>query len=255
MTKRLDNRIVLITGAAKGIGAAAATMCVAEGAHVYMADIDDVAGRALSDALGPRANFVTLDVTKQADWDQAVATIKKTHGRLDSLVNNAAHIIIADLAQTDLESWRDVQAVNVEGTLIGCQTCLPLLKASDAGSIINLSSTTTRLGLPPMLAYTASKAAILSITKTLAVDFRYQGLNIRVNTVLPGRINTPMLQMTERLMSGVDLETDPDVDTIMAEMNIGHPEDIARAIVYLASDESAYINGTEFVVDNATTLG
>ncbi len=255
MTGRLHDRILLITGAAKGIGAAAARMCVAEGAIVYLADIDAAAGQTLAQSLGENAHFLSLDVTAAADWDAACAAIADRHGRLDALVNNAAHMVIADLAQTDLESWRHVQAVNVEGALLGCQTCLPLLKHSDHGSIVNMSSTTTRLGLPPMLAYTASKAALLSLTKTLAVDFRYQGLTIRVNAILPGRINTPMLQMTERLMSGVDLETDPKVEELMAEMHIGHPEDIARAIVYLASTESAYVNGTEFVVDNATTLG
>ncbi len=247
---RLADKTCIITGAASGQGRAAAFRFAAEGARVVVTDIDsaveEVAGDI--DRGGGTAAAVVMDVTDPAGWDRAVEEALRLGGQVDVLYNNAAVILADDrsVVDTDPAVWRRVLEVNLIGPMLGCQRVLPLMVEQGSGSIINTSSIRARLGAStPQDAYAASKGALLSLTRSLAVQFGPSG--IRSNAIAPGTIETPMIDLHGREGLERRLERYP-------LGRFGTPDEIAHLAVYLASDESGWTNGAVLVVDGGATV-
>ncbi len=241
---RLDGKVALITGAARGQGAAAVRRFVAEGARVLAADVNDDAGAALAAETG--ATYRHLDVREEGDWAAAVRAATDTFGRLDVLVNNAGVLHFSALTDTTLDDYLRVIWVNQIGTFLGMRAAAPALKAAGGGSIVNVSSIEGLAAAPFLTAYTASKFAIRGMTKVAALELGPDG--VRVNSVHPGMIDTQMI--SDAVGAEVDLSP---VARRLALRRMGRVEDIAELVVFLASDESGYCTGAEFVADGGAT--
>ncbi|PVH28808.1 SDR family oxidoreductase [Pararhodobacter oceanensis] len=255
---RLHQKTALVTGGARGIGAAIAQAFVNEGAAVILTDIDSEAGAAMAARIG--ADFLPLDVTREDDWEAVAAQ----HPSIDVLVNNAgitgfegpfdgappAH----DPEHASLADWRAVHAVNSDGTFLGCRFAIRAMRAKGTGSIINISSRSGLVGIPMAAAYAASKAAIRNHTKSVALYCAAQGLAIRCNSIHPAAIMTPMWEMM--LGDGPDRaqrEAAMVADTPLKRF--GSAEEVAALAVLLASDEAAYMTGTELNIDGGLLAG
>ncbi|WP_371227291.1 glucose 1-dehydrogenase [Pseudomonas sp. QE6] len=246
--KRLEGKVALITGAARGQGAAEARLFVEQGGRVVIADLLDEEGARLADELGDAALYQHLDVTSAQQWDAAVQAAEAHFGRLDVLVNNAGILLLAPLEECSLESYRKVIEVNQVGCWLGIKALLPALKRAGGGSIVNLSSTAGMEGVAGGSAYVASKFAVRGMTKSAALELGRYG--IRVNSVHPGGIDTPMARPPEMA------EFDPSAFySGLPIPRIGQPEEVARLVLFLASDESSYCTGAEFVVDGGMLAG
>lgn len=232
---RVDEKVALISGGARGMGAAHARMLVAEGAKVVIGDILDDEGKALADDLSDAARYVHLDVTDPEQWKAAVSTAVDEFGKLNVLVNNAGTVALGPLRTHDLKKWQQVLDVNLTGTFLGMQAVIDPMTEAGGGSIINISSIEGLRGAPWVHGYVASKWAVRGLTKSAALELAAQ--KIRVNSIHPGFIRTPM---TKHL---------PD-DMVMAPMGRpGTPEEVATFVLFLASDESSFATGAEFVMD------
>ncbi len=258
---RVAGRIALVTGAASGIGRASAERLAQEGAHVILTDVQDDKGEAAADAIrtaGGLAHYRHQDVTSEAEWIAVAAQIKAAHGRLDILVNNAGIGLGAPIIEMTLESWRRQQSINVEGVFLGVKHCAPLMFGT-GGSIINMSSVAGLSGAAGLAGYCATKGAVRLFTKAAALEFA--ALGVRVNSVHPGVIDTPIW---ESISSGVentafqapganhvDLEAMTQMITPMGKP--GFPPDIAEGVLFLASNESRYMTGSELVIDGGIT--
>ncbi len=232
---RVEGKVALISGGARGMGASHARLLVQEGAKVVIGDILDDEGKALAEELGDAARYVHLDVTQPEEWDAAVATATGEFGKLDVLVNNAGIVALGQLKNFDLAKWQKVIDVNLTGTFLGMRVAVDPMTAAGGGSIINVSSIEGLRGAPAVHPYVASKWAVRGLTKSAALELA--PLNIRVNSIHPGFIRTPM---TAKLPE--DMVTVP----------LGRPGEAAEVstfVVFLASDESSYATGSEFVMD------
>ena len=245
----LDDRVALITGAASGMGAACARRMVAEGARVYAADIAGEALAALAAELGEACRPLHVDVATEADWEAAVQAIEAHADRLDVLVNNAGVLRRTPLTGTGTDVWETVIRVNQLGVFLGMRAAAAPMTRQRSGVIVNVSSIDGMLGMPQLGAYVASKWAVRGMTKAAALELAPHG--IRVNSVHPGYIDTPMLTVGGRMTE----ETKPRRAGQVPLGTLGAPEDIAAACVFLASDESRYINGAELVVDGGLISG
>ncbi len=257
---RLNNKVALISGAARGIGLAMAQAFVAEGAMVWLSDIDVEAGEQATAALGDAARFVRLDVREEADWRSAVDAILERDGRLDVLVNNAgvtgfeAGLMAHDPEHASLEAWRAVHAVNTDGVFLGCKYAIRAMRPAAAGSIINISSRSGLVGIPAAAAYAASKAAVRNHTKTVALWCASEGLAIRCNSIHPAAVLTPMWEP----MLGDGPDRAQRMAAFVADTPLrrfGRPEEVAALAVLLASDEATYITGTELNIDGGLLAG
>jgi 3alpha(or 20beta)-hydroxysteroid dehydrogenase len=244
----LDGKVALITGAARGMGAACVRRFVAEGATVLAADVLVEEVRALADELGPRCTPLHLDVGEEASWAEAVEAAARLE-RLDALVNNAGVLRRTPLIDGDPEVFASVLRVNQVGVYLGMRAAAPLMTAKGGGSIVNLSSIDGMVGMRLLAAYVASKWAVRGMTKVAALELGPQG--IRCNSVHPGYIDTPMLTAGGRM-------TDDTKSSLAAQVplgTLGSPDDIAAVCAFLASDESRYCNGAEIVVDGGLIAG
>jgi 3alpha(or 20beta)-hydroxysteroid dehydrogenase len=247
---RLDGKVALVSGSARGQGAAEARLFVREGAQVVVSDILDDAGRALADELGDAATYVHLDVTQENEWAAAVQHAEAHFGRLDVLVNNAGiGIPPRVLLDETVEGHRRTIDVNLHGVWLGMRAAAPVIKRAGGGSIVNTSSIDGIVGVAAMASYTASKFAVTGLTKSAALEWGRDG--IRVNSVHPGVISSPMVdeappEVLERLQRYLDHQP-------IARM--GTPEEVAYLVLYLASDESSYCTGAEFVIDGGHIAG
>jgi 3alpha(or 20beta)-hydroxysteroid dehydrogenase len=241
-THRLDGKIALITGAARGQGAAAARRFVAEGAEVVIADVLDDEGKQLADELG--ATYQHLDVSEEDDWAAAVAD-----ARFTVLVNNAGVLHFAMLVDTTLADYERVIRINQIGTFLGMRAVVPGMIAAGGGSIVNTSSIEGLAAAPTLIAYTASKFAIRGMTKVAALELGDKG--IRVNSVHPGMIDTQMLPTA---LGGIQVDLDR-IGRKLPLRRVGQADEIANLILFLASDESSYCTGAEFVADGGATAG
>lgn len=241
---RLDGKVALITGAARGQGAAAARRFVAEGAKVLIADILDDEAKALADELG--ALYQHLDVTSEADWTAAVDRAVDEFGSLTVLVNNAGILHFSELGKTKLADYERVIRVNQIGAFLGMRSVVGPMSRAGVGSIVNVSSVEGLAGMPFLVAYTASKFAIRGMTKVAALELGPKG--IRVNSVHPGMIDTKMVSAA----GGAEIDTSW-VSKKVALGRVGQPSEIANLVVFLASDESSYSTGAEFVADGGAT--
>jgi 3alpha(or 20beta)-hydroxysteroid dehydrogenase len=245
---KLDGRVALITGGARGQGEAEARLFVAEGARVVLADVLDPVGEKLAQALGSAARYVHLDVTQPEQWAEVVAGIEARERRLDVLVNNAGIFRGGFIRTMAVEDYRAVVEVNQVGCFLGMQACYALLKAGGGGSIVNISSVAGQKGVPGASAYGASKWAIRGMTKTAALEFGRA--KIRVNAICPGSILTPMIAPTE--FPGVDQQA---FWSSLPIPRAGEAEEVAKVALFLACDDSAYVTGAELTVDGGETAG
>jgi 3alpha(or 20beta)-hydroxysteroid dehydrogenase len=241
---RLDGKVALISGGARGQGAAEARLFVAEGARVVIGDILDDEGEQVAAELGDAAAYVHLDVTDEASWQAAVAAAEEAFGPVSVLVNNAGILSFGPIDRIELEEFRRVQRVNVEGVLLGIKSVVPSMERGGGGSIVNISSTSGLYGLPMLGAYVASKWAVRGLTKTAALDLGSKG--IRVNSVHPGGIDTPMVEGTD--------DNAPFYKKLPVS-RMGRPEEVAQVVLFLASDDSSYTTGAEVSVDGGATAG
>lgn len=245
MSERLKDKTALITGAASGMGASHARAFVREGAKVMIADINDDDGAALADELGDAARYVHLNVTSPNDWAAAVEATLEAFGSLNVLVNNAGILDGGALGKYSLERWQRILDVNLTGPFLGTTAALPALKASAPASVINISSTAGLEGIAGMHGYTASKFGLRGFTKSAALELA--AFHVRVNSVHPGSIRTPM---TAGLPGAAPVDFSESTLTRPAV-----PEEVTNVVLFLASDESSFSTGAEFVVDGGITAG
>jgi 3(or 17)beta-hydroxysteroid dehydrogenase len=249
---RVQDRVALITGGASGIGLATAELLAAEGARVVIGDIDRAAGERAAATLGPRATFQKLDVTSGDDWVAVTDAVVRDHGRLDVLVNNAGVVLLKDVEATTLAEWRDLMAVNHDGVFLGCKHAVRVMKERGGGSIINMSSVAGLIGHPALAAYCASKGGVRLLTKSVALHCARRRYNIRCNSVHPSFADTPML--AGMLALSDDPAKTRAVWSAAAPLGrLAQPAEVARTILFLASDESAFTTGAELVIDGGMT--
>lgn len=243
----LDGKTAIITGAARGQGAAAARLFVAEGAHVVIGDVLDDVGAALAADLGPAATYRHLDVSSEADWQTVVDETVQEHGGVDVLVNNAGILRFAALPDMALDDYLRIVNINQVGTFLGMKTVAKPMIAAGSGSIVNISSVEGLAGMPYLTAYTSTKFAIRGMTKVAALELG--PLGIRVNSVHPGMIETDMVKDAA---GGHDVDLSPAAKRIPLR-RMGQAEDIAEVVLFLASERSAYVTGAELAADGGAT--
>ena len=245
---RLEGRVALISGGARGQGEAEARLFASEGAKVMLADVLDEAGRKVASEIGDAAAYVHLDVTKEDEWAAAVQATVQAFGKLDILVNNAGIVLASKIENTSLDDYRKVIEVNQVGVFLGMRAAIAPMREAGGGSIINISSNAGLEGVEGVISYVSSKWAVRGMTKTAAIELGQYG--IRVNSVHPGGVDTPMLGSSD--FDNVDKNAAWASQPIQ---RIGRPEEIARMVLFLASDESSYSTGAEFVADGGRTAG
>ncbi len=248
MTPRLEGKVAIISGGARGQGEAEARRFVAEGARVVIGDLDDRGGTAVAESLGPAASYVHLDVTDPDTWSEVVAVTVEAFGPVDILVNNAGILVFGPLQTLTAEQMRSSLEVNLMGTFHGMQAVYPSMKAAGGGSMVNISSYGGLTGLPMLGAYVAAKFAVRGLTKTAAIDYARAG--IRVNSVHPGGVDTPMTQHPDGSSTG-----DSAYNQTLPIKRHATVDEIASMVLFLASDESSYCTGAEFVVDGGGLAG
>jgi 3(or 17)beta-hydroxysteroid dehydrogenase len=257
---RLNNKVVLVTGAARGIGESISQLFAKEGASVILSDINDEKGIITASNIKEDCEYIHLDVSSPEDWENAQEFIITKYGRLDVLINNAG---ITGFLETsgphdpenlDFASWKKVHEVNTDGVALGCKTAIKLMKKSSAASIVNISSRSGIVGIPGAAAYAASKAAIRNHTKTVALYCAEKGYPIRCNSIHPGAILTPMWDA----MLGEGPARNDAIKAIASDIplgTMGSAEDVAYAALYLASNESKYVTGIELNIDGGILAG
>ena len=248
---RVAGKVAIVTGGASGMGRADARLLAAEGAKVVIADLNEADGNALAEEIGGDAVFMTLNVADEDNWQSVVAATREQFGGLDILVNNAGIIAMGNIVDTDLASWRKVNAVNSDGVFLGCKHASPVMADSGGGSIVNMSSVAAIHGQSFVAAYTASKGAVRALTKSVAMYCKEQKLNIRCNSIHPDGVATPMVV---KVATGKETASEQEVAQMAQLPNMCAPEDIANLVLYLASDESRFVNGAEMLIDNASTI-
>lgn len=259
---RVKNKVALVTGAARGIGRVTAELLAREGAHVVVTDMRDDEGVAVAEGIGRLATYQHLDVRREAEWEEVLSFAEGRFGRLDIFVNNAGVTgFEEDLGPQDpehatLEGWRAVHATNLDGVFLGCKHAIRSMRRSrNGGSIVNVSSRSGLVGIPGAAAYASSKAAVRNHTKSVALYCAEQGLGIRCNSVHPAAILTPMW---EPILGKEGEEREARVQAFVKDTPLrrfGTSEEVAYAVLYLASEESAYTTGTELNLDGGILAG
>ena len=247
---RLAGKAILITGGASGIGFATTQRALEEGARVAIADIDVAAGERVA-AETPGVHFVRLDVTSEASWEAAMANAREHVGALDGVVNSAGIFLVGDVESISLDDWHRTQAINVDGVFLGCRYGVRAMKER-GGSIVNMSSVSGLVGGDNVVAYNASKGAVRLLTKSVALHCAKRKYGIRCNSVHPTFVDTPMFQSSlQRAREPERIRT-----ALLAQVPLGRPaqaREIGDLIVYLLSDESAFVTGAEMVIDGGLT--
>ncbi|MEO9600400.1 SDR family oxidoreductase [Parasphingorhabdus sp.] len=249
---RLQGKVAIITGAAKGLGEADARMFAKEGATVILTDMDADNGNRVAAEIGGTAEFHVQDVREEQGWEDLVADIVSRHGKLDILVNNAGVVEPGTIETQTADEYRFVMAVSADGAFYGCKYAVPAMKASGGGAIINMCSIASIIGEPIVVAYSMAKGAIESLTRSVAVHCANNQYNIRCNSVHPAGILTPMvMEIGPKITDRDDLRPASEGP---APSLLGEPDDIANTVLFLASDESKFINGAAIRVDNAKSV-
>ena len=240
---RLQDKVIIITGAAQGMGETHARLCIQEGAKVVLTDINSDKGDALAKELGADALFIKYDVTSEQDWKQVVEQTEARFGRIDVLVNNAGITTHKSILDTSVEEYRKILEINQVSVFLGMKAVIPTMKAAKQGSIINISSINGLVG--GAIGYTDSKFAVRGITKAAALECAPHG--IRVNSIHPGVIATPMI------MQGDTKDAVEAFAKTIPMRRVAQPEEVSGMVLFLASDDSSYSTGSEFIVDGGLT--
>lgn len=249
---RVENKVVLISGGASGIGAATARLVVHEGGKAVIADRDEAKGTALATELGTAAHFVALDVVREPSWQAAVAATTQAFGGLHGLLNAAGVGVRNTIEDCSLEEYRRINDINSMGTFLGCKAAIPAMKESGGGSIVNISSVLGLRGSAQAMAYCASKGAVRTLTKNVALHCATMKYNIRCNSVHPGYIDTPMI--APRLAQNVgNMSGRQSLEEMHPLGRLGRAEEVAWVILFLLSEESGFSTGSEFVCDGGLT--
>ena len=246
----LAGKVALVTGAARGLGASISRQLHSAGAQVVLADMRDDEGNALAKTLGERAHYVHLDVSSESEWKAALEAARKRFGPVTILVNNAGIYRTRATIEQSVDEYLQIIRINQLGTFLGMRTCFAQMRDAGGGSIVNIASTAGIEGVPLALAYTASKHAVVGMTKAAALEFGPS--KVRVNVVCPGAMLTPLLVESLNMPLSA-LSAAPFANSPMGRM--GDPSEIAPTVVFLASDASSYTTGSEFVVDGGLTAG
>jgi NAD(P)-dependent dehydrogenase (short-subunit alcohol dehydrogenase family) len=246
---RLEGKVALITGGARGQGAAEGRLFAAEGAKVVLTDLLDDEGKAAAREVG--GVYHHHDVTQESQWASVVAEVLKQHGRVDILVNNAGIGHVGDLEETALQDWQRIFRVNVDGVFLVTKAAAPLLLASPSGSIVNMGSVAGLVGVKRRFAYCASKGAVIAMTRQLAAD--YAG-RLRVNCVCPGTVDTPFVEgYLEKYHKHEKAKVRADLDKRQPVGRLGKPQEIAHMVLYLCSDEAEFVTGSVMTIDGGWT--
>jgi len=263
MTGQVQGKVALVTGGASGIGEAVSELLAREGASVAVTDVDDLRGPGVVASIkkaGGEAIFIHQDVTSEARWIEVVAEVEQRYGRLDILVSNAGiGIAVPSITDMTLEDWRRQNAINLDGIFLSVKHCLPLMRKTGGGSIIMMSSLAGLRGAPGLSAYSATKGGVRLFAKSIAMECASAGDGIRVNSVHPGIIDTPIWGKIPAEAAGraQNAPIDPEERAKLATPlgRAGHAAEIASGVLYLASDASSYVTGTELVIDGGMNAG
>jgi NAD(P)-dependent dehydrogenase (short-subunit alcohol dehydrogenase family) len=267
MTGQVQGKVALVTGGASGIGEAVSELLAREGASVAVTDVDDLRGPGVVAGIkkaGGEAIFIHQDVTSEARWIEVVAEVEKRYGRLDILVSMGIAIAVPSITDMTLEDWRRQNAINLDGVFLSVKHCLPLMRKTSmqkdcGGSIIMVSSLAGLRGAPGLSAYSATKGGVRLFAKSIAMECASAGDGIRVNSVHPGIIDTPIWGKipTEAAGRGQNAPIDPEERAKLATPlgRAGHAAEIANGVLYLASDASSYVTGSELVIDGGMNAG
>lgn len=242
--ERVADKVVIVSGGARGMGAAHATALVAQGARVVITDVREEQGHEFAASLGDQARFMRADVTKAEDWARAVELARSCYGEIHGLINNAGVLDTGTAESTTIEQYRRVIDILQFGVFLGMQAVIPSMRLNGGGSIVNISSTAGVVGFPDYFAYTAAKFAVTGMTKAAALDLAPQ---IRVNSIHPGDIETPMTA------GFIEAGSIPPAGTVPLG-RYGRPSEVAAMALFLISDESSYVTGAEMVVDGGYTV-
>ncbi|MEP0729400.1 MAG: SDR family oxidoreductase [Parasphingorhabdus sp.] len=252
MSGQLEGKVAIVTGGASGIGAATVERFVKEGAKVLSTDVQEELGQSVAEAAG--AMFMVQDVAAPVSWDQVTAKIQSEYGRLDIMVNNAGIVMGKNIEDVDLDSWHHLLAINLTGVMLGCQKAIAVMKENpggSCGSIINIASTSAFAALPGDVTYTASKSAVRMLSKSVAVHCAQAGYNIRCNNLVPGATHTGIIDTAAKTVPGMI-----EMAANMSPFNrIGQGSDLAAAAVFLASDDSGFVTGSDLLADGGMLAG
>ena len=245
---RLDGKVAIVTGGAMGLGEADARIFAREGAKVFVTDVNRELGAAVAKSIGGEFRF--HDVTQEASWISLIDDVVKTYGGLHILVNNAGIVEVGNIETQTADEWRRVMAVSADGTFFGCKYAVPAMARSGGGSIINMASICSKFGVHTVTAYCAAKGAIEALTRAVAAHCLVQKNKVRCNSLHPGTINTPMVRSmgSKMVAAGMVPEQSP-ASAPPGSVPLGDPDDIANLALFLASDESKFISGQEFIPD------
>jgi 3(or 17)beta-hydroxysteroid dehydrogenase len=252
---RVAGKVAIVTGGAMGIGRACAELLAAEGAAVAVTDRETTEGAKVVDSLAAlkhRAIFIEHDVSREDQWQSAVDMVVKTFGRLDIVVNNAGVGWVGDVEHTTIEDWHKLLSVNLDGVFLGIKHSIPAMRVAGGGSIINISSIEGLVGDPTIAAYNASKGGVRLLTKSAALYCARERTKIRVNSVHPGYIWTPMVRRALESSGNAD-QMQRTIEALHPVGHLGEPNDVAYGVLYLASDESTFVTGSELVIDGGYT--
>ena len=252
---RVQDKVAIVTGGASGVGRADAILLAREGARVILTDVNEKDGAAVEKEItgkGGTAVFLKHDISSEEDWQRVIGAAKEKFGGLDVLVNNAAILIQGTIEEATLEDWRKVQRINSDGYFLGCKYAYAAMRERGGGSIVNMSSISGIGGVSSFCAYSASKGAVAALTRSIAAHARFNLHKIRCNSIHPDGIKTPMVFKMPRDPSKVSQVREKDPKQVMARFC--EPEDIANAVLFLASDESRHITGAELRVDNGYSM-
>jgi 3(or 17)beta-hydroxysteroid dehydrogenase len=250
MAGRVEGKVAIITGAASGVGAEDARVLAREGAKVVVTDVNEAEGRKVAAAIGESALFVRHDIASEDDWRSVIGQAEERFGGVDILVNNAAILLYGNIEDTDLATWQKIQRVNSDGYFLGCHYGLQAMKKRGAGSIVNMSSMAGIGGVSSFCAYSASKGAVAALTRSVAAHCRMSLYKIRCNSIHPDGIATPMVTGLHQSMPQGKRSAVRMMDPKQMQARFAQPADIANLVLFLASDESRFVNGAEYRIDN-----